>query len=242
MIHSIKGGWYFVHVPKNAGTSILHPYYGRGTDLELKRRRVARRKRDGIGRHPWDTPLKHPDGENPWTTERHHNKATFWQPYFDSLRPVAILRNPWARCLSLYLFNTKEAANRVNKEEWAKWDHPRLVREGFKASWMPGGFFVDGHSKEIEYSKKTGRAWGQGDDQFSWLGDGKTGKPMKGAKWFRLEDQLDEFCKFTGLSIPRKSNTTTHGAWRTYYDDELVERIGKIFARDVKLGGYTPPP
>ena len=55
-----------------------------------------------------------------------------------------------------------------------------LVDKGWFQNQMQGGFFVDGHGKEFEYNKETGRAWGQDDDQYSWL-DGK-------GKWFKLED------------------------------------------------------
>ena len=95
---------------------------------------------------------------------------------------------------------------------------------------MPGGFFVDEHGLEHEYSTKTGRAWAQSDDQYSWL-DGV-------GQWFRIEDQLNEFRLFTGLTKLKVTNTTNRGKYQDYYDKGLVKRIEELFPRDIQLGGY----
>ena len=75
---------------------------------------------------------------------------------------------------------------------------------------MDGGFFVDGHGRQFEYNEETGRAWGQDDDQYSWL---------------EGEDQWDDFCSFTKLWFKR-------GDYRNYYDDELGNSNKRC------LGGY----
>lgn len=213
MLYSEKEKWAFVHVPKNAGTAVEYPFTKFSNDDFIN----ARKKKS----------VKILNKSAP----THHNKWSYWSQFEElkHLTPIAILRNPWDRALSMYTYNLKNSAKNLS-EEWGKEDHARLIKEGFKRSWMSGGFFVDGHGKEFEYNKETGRAWGQDDDQYSWL-DGK-------GKWFKLEDGWDEFCSFTKLSVPKKINTTDRGNYRKYYDDQLAERIGTLFARDVELGGY----
>lgn len=222
MIYNKEKGWYFIHVPKNAGTAIVSQFISRArhTDEKKKCRLTNNRIKYGIKATPFSFPT-------------YHNKADFWgkSEELQGLNPVAILRNPWSRALSLYLFNLNVTQKNLH-EDWGAIDHPILTRQGFKTSWMEGGFFVDGHGKHIEYNKETGRAWAQDDDQYSWLeGQGK---------WFRMEDQLDDFYKFTGLPDPKKIiNATEKGDYRRYYDDELIDRIGQLFHRDVKLGNYS---
>lgn len=222
MIYSKKNGWYFIHVPKNAGTSIASQFISRAKhpDEKVKLRLKNNRIKYGIQVLPYSQPT-------------YHNKVDFWQQLevTKGLSPVAILRNPWSRALSLYLFNLYLTQKSLH-EDWGAIDHPILIRQGFKNSWMEGGFFVDGHGKHVEYNKETGRAWAQDDDQYSWLEGQGT--------WFRMEDQLDDFYKFVGLPNPNKViNVTQKSDYRKYYDDELIDRIGQLFHRDVKLGNYS---
>lgn len=228
MLYDPEAGWYFIHVPKNAGTSIVSQFTLHKTPSLQGEARIKRK----IALH--ENRRKHGIKVLPYSIPTYHNKATFWSwtEETNGLHPIAILRNPWSRALSLYLFNLRITQKNLD-EEWARFDHPRLIREGFKKSWMPDGFFVDRHGRSVEYSEETGRAWAQNDDQFSWL------EGVQGARWFRLEDQLDEFHSFTGLPRGERVNTTKKTNFREYYDDELVDRIGTLFERDVKLGGYS---
>jgi len=224
MIYSKEKGWYFIHVPKNAGSSILKPFVPIGG----KFKQVKETQHED-----WLANRDKYNVKNIQASEHtSHNKASYWgERDGKGLTPIAILRNPWSRCLSQYLFNVKISAIHLN-QEWGAIDHPILVRSGFKECWMPGGFFVDGHASHVEYNKETERAWATDDPQYTWL-EGYEGK------WFRLEDGFDDFCKFTGLPLPPKVNTTQKTDYRKYYDDELAERIGTLYAKDVELGGYS---
>jgi hypothetical protein len=201
--------WAFVHVPKNAGTSFVRPL-----------RNPKRRKELGLELLDKGPSL-------------HHNKWDWWSRFDEvkDLTPVGICRNPWSRALSMYLYNIKNAAANI-EEEWGRFDHARLSREGFKRSWMPDGFFVDKHGIDFEYDKNTGRAWAQDEPQTSWLPDDGV--------WFRMEDQLEDFEKYVGYEMPEKLNTTPHARHLDYYDSELIERIGELFAADVEKFGYEP--
>ena len=205
MLYSKKHGWCFVHVPKNGGTSIVK-FNRKNLDCQV---------------------IKKTDP----SLQTYHNKWSYYKhnENLAGLTPVALLRNPWSRCLSIYLYNIKETERNLGSE-WADIDHPRLLRDGFKKSWMPNGFFRDEHGREFEYIEG-GRQWAQDDAQHTWL-DGE-------GKWFRLEDQLDDFCRFTGLPMPGQVNTTPHTHYREYYDEELVEEIRLLYQADIELGDYS---
>lgn len=225
MIYSPNKKWYFVHVPKNAGSAILRPFcrLGKqvgGNDEYSQDELTANRKKCGYVVYNRNGNLN-------------HNKASHWYNHTElkDLTAVGILRNPWARCLSIYLFSVSASARCLN-EEWARIDHPILIKQGFKRAWMPGGFFVDSHAKEWEYCEATGRAWSYEDDQYSWL----EGVPR--SMWFKMETQMKEFCRFVGMEEPERHNTTSKTDYRNYYDNELAQRISELFPRDITLGGY----
>ena len=225
MIYSKRDGWYFVHVPKCAGTAILRRYARIGNqsggNSELTEKKIeTNRKELGYSLMPYDE-------------HTHHNKASFFSQVEElkGLAPLAILRNPWSRCLSIYLYQLKISQANLG-QIWADIDHPILIKQGFKGSWMEGGFFVDGHAKHVEYNTETKRSWASNDDQASWL------EGVQSARWFRLEDMLKDFCYYTEMPIPEKFNTTQKADYRHYYDDELRERINQLFKRDVALGHY----
>lgn len=225
MIYNRSKGWYFIHVPKNAGSAVLRRYVRIGKQVggnnEFSNEDLLRNRSElGLGAIRC-------------TGHTIHNKASYWawSEETNNMHPIAILRNPWARCLSIYLFQLKICQENI-KEEWASIDHPILIAQGFKKAWMEGGFFVDSHAVHVERNEQTGRSWSYADDQYSWL------EGVEGAKWFRLEDQMQEFCKYTQIQYPNKFNTTQKTDYRKYYDDELAERIGSLFYRDVTLGHY----
>ena len=127
MVYSKDKGWYFIHVPKNAGTSFVSMFTicaWHRNNPEKQLRVDSNRKKHGIKILPH-------------SISTYHNKASFWQLREETsgLDPVAILRNPWSRALSLYLFNLKITQQNLD-EDWGAIDHPILTRQGFKNSWM----------------------------------------------------------------------------------------------------------
>ena len=220
MLFSSKKGWLFIHVPKNAGTSLQANYSKMKYDhRDLPKDRKVENRRLA------EVEYASPKGDV------NHNKWSYFrkEDNFKNLKPLGILRNPWDRCLSIYAFSLQKAQEQLG-QEWANYDHPLLIKQGFKNAWMPGGYFVDGHADDVNFNKETGRSWSYGDDQYSWL-DGE-------GEWYRIEDQLGEFCKYTGLENPPRLNTSKRLDYRSYYDDELAEQISILFARDIKIGGY----
>lgn len=206
-------------MPKNAGTSFKSLFtkclHTEGISQEQQKQNKKKFGVQGIYQAGFDT---------------EHNKWAYWQNVFVDFTPVAFLRNPWARALSTYLYSLQHSKKNI-AEEWGWLDHARLTQEGFKRSWMEGGFFVDDHAKQFEQNKTTLRNWRFKDTQASWL-DGA-------GVWFRMEDQQNDFAAYTGTPEMQTMNATTKAKYQLYFDEELKKEIARRFAEDVDLGKYT---
>lgn len=220
-IKSIRGAmliykpnsWFFVHIPKNGGSSFV---------ARLKENKVKHHLAYGIDYIPIDG-------------NEIHNQASVLQeryPVLNSCTPVCLTRNPWSRCLSLYVFDCENAVKNGNfEQDWSKRTHPRLTREGFKNSWFPNGFFRDHENMMDGINYNPHRTWKENDPQFSWMNE-KT-------KYFKLETELKDFYNFVGIEyIDKKRNTSIHHDYHLYYDDELKEEIGKLYKQDIETFGY----
>ena len=55
-----------------------------------------------------------------------------------------------------------------------------------------------------------------------------------------LQQSFDEACRHLGITAPplSLSNATAHGAWRDYYDDDLLRVVTGFYARDFDALGY----
>ena len=205
MYYSDKENWAFIHIPKNAGTSFIsHSMQGRG-------------------KHSRPLFLDRGDGSP------HHNKYAFFEEegLLDGKEVFSFVRNPWSRALSLYLFTIKHCQDHNHTH------HAELTHEGFKNSWMEGGFFM----KENKHTDNL-RKWLNRDTQISWLRN-KNG--VISADWYRMEDQLDLVEKKYSCSMDVKieRTATSHGHYSIYYDDELKKRIASLYAEDIEIFGYT---
>jgi hypothetical protein len=219
MLYSKTRKWVFIHVPKNAGTSFKSLFIPtQHGESKVTEEMISVSKTYKVDKY--------------WADKQHdpeHNKWSYWRNVFVGYTPVAFLRNPWARALSTYLYSVQHAKKHI-KEEWGWIDHARLTQEGFKRSWMHGGFFVDDHALEHEYNDKTKRFWSFKDTQASWL--------HGAGVWFRMEDQQNDFSAYTGTPKLPMLNTTTKTNYKFYFDDELKNEIARRFAVDIELGNY----
>lgn len=204
MYYSDKENWAFIHIPKNAGTSFIAMAMA------------------GRGKH--SRPLFHGRGLG----SPHHNKYAFFEAegMIGGRDVFAFVRNPWSRALSLYLFTIKHCLD-ANVSH-----HARLVMEGFKNSWMDGGFFLK-EARDVD----TLRKWKNSDTQVSWL---RNGAGEIAADWYKIEEDMPKVEERFGCDMNCKAprTATSHGDYRKYYDDELRERIGELFKEDVEAFKY----
>ena len=209
--------WLFVHIPKNGGTSFAG---------EMKRMYMGEEKKfHSLGLKVINI------GFN-----EIHNQASVLKTKYKQLRgcqTVAIVRNPWARCLSLYTFNCEAAVRPVNIDQpWSKSVQPRLVKDGFKGSWMPYGHFRDEATMLNGITCNPNRTWREDNPQHSWLD--------KGSKVFKLETEMKDFYEYIGVpKIDKIKNKSKHHDYHLYYDDELRDEIGCLYGHDVNKFNYT---
>lgn len=213
IVYSPQSKWFFTHIPKNGGSSLL--------------------ERLRYDRHL--SKLKYDLDFLPVAAGEVHNPAHCLQLKYTALkncRPVCIVRNPWDRCLSLYTFGLENAVREKNyKKDWAIGVHARLASEGFKKAWMPGGFFRDEKNMQLGIAHNAGRHWKENDSQLSWI--------TADAHVFKLETELEQLYDF--IKIPyntEKLNQSKHYAYQYYYDSELRAEIQKLYQADIEAFGY----
>jgi hypothetical protein len=223
IIYSSLKEWFFVQIPKNASTSIHH-YLKNIPPKKL---------------------VKHAIEYCTMTDELdiYHNKPDGiikYFPHLENFTRLCFVRNPWARCLSLYTHNLYRSSLKEHAgSDWAEGIHTRLLKEGFKGAWMEGGFFRDKENMEAPLSDVRGRNWKESDTQTSWI-DEKT-------KIFKLEDGVDQFYDYIGIpegTVQKHSrydarNTTHHFNYRLYYDQELIDEVHSLYHQDIVNFGYT---
>ena len=146
------------------------------------------------------------------------------------LRYFGIVRNPWSRTASRYLFA------RQNCRSWSADDPRRIYIE--KASFAD---FV-AEQKIFEIPEHPGQPWmgpmNSWFNQLEWLTD-DSGTVL--VESLRLEHLAADIAEFFGeqLNIPRKNTTQTHLDYRSMYDDKLAEIVAQTFDRDISHFGFS---
>ena len=145
---------------------------------------------------------------------------------WDARFSFALLRDPWSRQVSLYHFFRRLWMDKAGVYiTFPNWVRARLLHNirplmGMPAGMRPQADFVTDESGEVTVD---------------YLG-----------RYESLEDSWDVICSALGEEL-RLPTTNNHNygdkPWEDYYreDPHLVALVGDYYAKDVQLGGYSPP-
>ena len=145
------------------------------------------------------------------------------------LRFFCIVRNPWSRTASRYLF-----ARRVSRH-WPEADPRRVYIE--RASFAD---FVR-EQKVFEIPQHPGQPWmgpmNSWFDQLDWISDDSH---IVRCACLRLERLDADLAAYFGerIDVPKVNVTKTPYDYRSMYDDELKQMIAHKFARDIEHFGF----
>lgn len=153
-------------------------------------------------------------------------QVIFGSDRYDSYFKFAFVRNPWDRLISAYIFLKKGGLNRQD-EIWAReyldkfHDFKDFVKNGLTPiSMYKKLHFIPQWEYVIDKNNKIG---------IDFIG-----------KFETLENDFNLVTEKLGIStnLPR-TNTSTKGDYRSYYDDASAEIVAKLYSRDIELFGYS---
>ncbi len=129
-----------------------------------------------------------------------------------SYKSYAIIRNPWSKCVSEYFY-----AKKVFPKQ-------RKIYKSFK------GWLIAGCPNRWPYHNVPQFKFTEGMDENN---------------IFKMESQLEEFNEvfFNDVGLPKikkleKTNSTNHGEYTDYYDEESIKLVAKKYAKDIEYFGY----
>jgi hypothetical protein len=205
----IKRKIYFIHIPKTAGQSVIKLVF---TDNLNKRLLLGNGKAMSEDR---DTNYYHLTYQELF--DRGHATEEKMEPYY----LFTVVRNPWARAVSQWAYG-----------RYDNLDFPTfvdlVVNEDY-AQLHPGTRFK-GDREVFQYCRPQS-------DYIYYNGKRIVENIMKVEN---LEEDFKIVREKYGITeeLPR-INRSRHKDFRDYYTDELIEKVGDYYAKDVDNFGYT---
>lgn len=209
MLISHKHRFIFVHIYKNAGSSIrdaLLPfaYYNRLHELALKLYKKVR--------------IRPPLHINPEPCFNKHSKVSeiigvVGQKTYDDYFTFAIVRNPWDWQVSLYNYMRKTSTHFQHDLARKFSDFPTYLR------WRC--------TEEIRFQK-----------DFIYSVDGKLMVDFIG-RYETIDEDFQTICDRIGIQVKLPiTNVSKTKPYQEYYTPELIELVRKAFAPDIELFKY----
>jgi hypothetical protein len=148
-------------------------------------------------------------------------RVTDFSEYFT----FAFVRNPWDRCLSAFSFLSQGGLTRSDKEFADKHVRGHQSFNAFVSSWM---------NEESVYESIHLRP------QTSFICDEHRQLAVKFVGRFEnLNADYEAVRQRLGIGEPlRKVNRSRHGAYTSYYDRSSVDKIARIYQREIEMFGY----
>ncbi len=165
--------------------------------------------------------------------------------YARTLRPevfrgyfkFAVVRNPWERMLSEYLFQRRK--RRPSREKPFIVDEWGAIRS-FR-SWVQVALSSPTLFPGVNWAGDVSPHIHRWSPQLDWISvDGDVAVDFV-ARAERLATDFEEIRRRAGLPAGALShrNRTPHRHYSTYYDPETRARVGEYYARDIEHFGYT---
>lgn len=160
----------------------------------------------------------------------HHRYVDVAPESGDELKYFCIVRNPWARTASRFMFGKQNAL------KWPENDPRRIYI--LNASFSD--FVQD--QKIFEIPRHPGKPWmgplSSWFNQLEWIKD-KSGEVK--CDCLRLECIDHDLSVYFNSPIvaPNQNKTKVDYDYRVLYTDELVEKVAEIFSEDIEYFGFT---
>jgi hypothetical protein len=146
--------------------------------------------------------------------------------FFDGLFKFAVVRNPWDLQVSSYHHLKRERPHLLEGHEsfdaFTRWklDPERAYQYHIDTSiTLQTDYLIDLHGQVLT----------------DYLG-----------RYERLHEDFDHICRTLGIATPplphKRQATDRSKDYRSYYSNDLAERVARHFARDVELLGYRFDP
>lgn len=198
----------FIHITKNAGTAINQS--GLAVPVTYANISEKHKKIDesiGVG--------------YPYTYK--HLPLSYLDEGFASQfdRKFAIIRNPWARTVSMYNYADKlrDRLSIDHPENYPKVTFKEFLKR--RHNWIMSPSFY----REFPYNH-----WGR---QILWLSEG-----LDIIRYEHLNDDLSEYLR-KNVSVPLINRGTYNDDYRSYYDDESYHAVLDWYAEDIERWGFT---
>lgn len=225
MIISHSRKFVFVHIPKNAGCSFENALIPHLDESDLITDQMNYGKCEEL--KPSFCKIPH----HASLREIQDQSGEGFEKYFK----FAVVRNPWDRMVSLFHFYKQltEPGGQLHGQKRAALAQDRLG--GFR-EWVCSDDLVPNLNLTAE-SQNAHKSRLQSD----WVVDesGKVGVDFV-AKFESLHDDFDTICNQVGIhdeKLPWK-NASKHSDYKTYFDDETIEVVSRIFDEDLKRFDY----
>lgn len=225
MVISYRDRAIFVHIPKNAGTSLRSTLVNRATVTVDRQGDTREGEMYMTGPDIWKH-LKY------WELKESLSGDDFGQSICSDFFKFAFVRNPWDRHVSFYHFLMQKTGNPEDGPVASPAGHKRAMNCGSFEGWVKDSLDRVQRNEYVNYLHP----------QWSWTHiDGKQAVDFIG----RYENLHDDFEIVRGhLGLPEDcslshENKSSHRDYKSYYTDETRQMIGEIFAEDITLFGYT---
>ena len=152
----------------------------------------------------------------------------------NNLYKFTIVRNPWERMLSMYLFYHK---SNFNSPEFFSGDDK--IDNNFK-NWIKYIYSEKFDRNKIHSAVNIFKYCFC--NQLNWISD-SSGKIIKMNKILRFENnELEHFfrneMKLKNIDVNKKVHPTNHKHYSYYYDDETKLLVAKYYKKDIEYFGY----